>query len=71
MVIKSVSLLANYLTTQGVNILKRDKNSLQVTDSLFLVVDGDYVIPTGYDDNNKWLSTFTNDISNLLITYVV
>ena len=68
--ISSFSHLKNYLSTQGAKYKLIDKNSLQVTDGLILSYDKKtgYVIPTGFD--NGWLFQFTNDITNLLITYL-
>lgn len=69
-VINSLDHLEKYLTTLGVKILDRDIDSLQVTDGLIIAYDklSGYVVPSGFD--NGWLYRFTNDIGNLLITYV-
>lgn len=66
--INSVGELVNYLTVQGAKVLNVYGNSVQVTDSLFLVVEDGWVIPTGYD--NGWLYNFTNDIFNMMINYL-
>jgi hypothetical protein len=69
--ISSIQHLISYLSTQGANVERISENTLRVTDGLLLVVENGYVIPTGNDDGYKWLSEFTNSISNLLISYVV
>lgn len=66
--ISSLSHLDNYLVTQGVKVKKVANDTLQVNDGLFLVYNDNYVIPTGYD--NGFLNSFTNNISNMLITYL-
>lgn len=67
--IQSLSHLANYLNTMGVKTKKISDDTLQVSDGLLLVYDNNWVIPTGFD--NGRLYAFTNDITNLLINYVV
>lgn len=69
--ISSLSHLVSYLTTQGATVERISNNTLKVTDGLLLVVENGYVIPTGNDKGYKWLSEFTNNITNLLISYVV
>lgn len=69
--ISSIQHLISYLSTQGANVEVISENTVKVTDSLLLVVENGYVIPTGNDNGFQWLSEFTNSISNLLINYVV
>lgn len=69
MKISSLESLISYLTTQGVKILEVYTDAIRVTEDLFLVYDGEWVIPTGFDSEG-FLFEFTNDIKNLFINYL-
>lgn len=66
--INSLENLISYLTSQGVEILSKDKNSVRVTDGLILMYEDGNVIPTGFDEG--WLYKYTNDVGNMLINYL-